>query len=202
MADGSEHVGLAAPKINLAIAITIAAISKIGAGQELGLAKGAGPTAFHRFPRHPAFAHHLHGGIQFTGEQIAATAIKGERRQRGRQIIAAKHTAIAGFDAPDRRNHGRRHAAGGFGLGEQIPIGGKLALAVRDAVAAEFAGQIVGKADRFGAAAGLVAIGADHARHQLHVAQRRVQPFRFQPAGRGLGAIQVQPIGKRRLLLR
>ena len=58
-------------------AIAIAAIGKIGAGQELRLAKGTGPTAFHRFPRHPAFAHHLHGGIQFTGEQIAATAIKG-----------------------------------------------------------------------------------------------------------------------------
>ena len=60
-----------------AIAIAIAAISKIGAGQELRLAKGAGPAPLHRFTRHPAFAHHLHGGIKFTGEQIAATAIKG-----------------------------------------------------------------------------------------------------------------------------
>ncbi|MNF92375.1 hypothetical protein D3C84_750180 [compost metagenome] len=81
MGSGSQGIGGAVPDIPAAIAVEVHRMGVVGGGDELGLAHGARPRAFHGVGLDIAILQDLQGGDQLCLGEGRATAFIGQGSQ-------------------------------------------------------------------------------------------------------------------------
>ena len=167
-----QGVGNRLPQVDAGIAVAVDRIGAEGGRHELHMPHRAGPRAVHIDRIDVSGIDDAQRVEQLTAKEIAAATVEGERREAGRNVVAAEGGSVVGFQPPERHQHGFRNAVLLLDRIEQRGMFSHQFLAARDPARGDTRPQIIGKRQQ---EFGLAAVELDHALDRRDAGQRGIQ---------------------------